>query len=76
MAGKQKKYQFKAKKTFDFQIITSQVRQIKLPSGKKVRYWEIRNTWGTYSGDGGYGYIAFSTDEPKNINLQILPFIR
>jgi len=40
-------------------------------SGKTVRYWELRNTWGTYSGDGGYGYVAFSTDEPKNINLQI-----
>lgn len=45
---------------------------VKTLNGKKIRYWELRNSWGTInSGDGGYGYIAFSTDVPANANIQI-----
>jgi len=41
-------------------------------NGRKIRFWEVRNSWGTKnSGDGGYGYIAFSTDVTQNSNLQI-----
>lgn len=43
----------------------------KLSNGKTVRYWELRNTWGTYTGDGGYGRVAFSTDAPSNINMEM-----
>ena len=39
-------------------------------NGEKVRYWEMRNSWGN-SGDNGYGRIAFSTDVPRNSILQV-----
>ena len=39
-------------------------------NGKKIRYWELRNSWGTYSGDQGYGKVAFSTDAPMNRALE------
>jgi len=38
---------------------------------KKLRYWEIRNSWGTISGDKGYCRIAFSLDAPSNKNIEI-----
>jgi len=38
-------------------------------NGKKVRYWEMRNSWGQ-TGDGGYCKIAFSADAPINASLQ------
>ena len=43
----------------------------KLHNGKTVRYWELRNSWGTYTGDGGYGKVAFSTDVQENADLQL-----
>jgi C1A family cysteine protease len=39
--------------------------------GKKVRYWEMRNSWGTDTGDQGYGRVAFSTDAPSNAILEL-----
>lgn len=40
-------------------------------STTKIRYWEVRNSWGVYGGDAGYFKVAFSTDAPVNANLQI-----
>lgn len=40
-------------------------------NGKTVRYWELRNSWGTYTGDGGYGKVAFSIDVPANAPMQM-----
>jgi hypothetical protein len=31
----------------------------------------MRNSWGTNSADGGYGYIAFSTDYQPNTKLEV-----
>lgn len=43
----------------------------KIINGKKIRYWEIKNSWGSYSGDGGYCKIAFSTDVATNKILKL-----
>jgi len=50
--------------TLDINIGTKIVR-------KKVRCWEIRNSWGTDSGDDGYCKIAFSTDVQANKVIEI-----
>lgn len=34
------------------------------------RYWVLRNSWGTESGDNGYCKVGFSLDYPANVNLQ------
>ena len=40
-------------------------------NGKPIRYWVMRNSWGTNSADGGYGYIAFSTDWQPNMKMEV-----
>ena len=54
-----------------FAIISFKIYYKYLSNGKKIRYWELRNSWGTYSGDGGYCYMAFSTDVPQNSIIEI-----
>jgi hypothetical protein len=43
----------------------------RINNGKPIRYWVMRNSWGTNSADGGYGYIAFSTDYQPNTKLEV-----
>lgn len=43
----------------------------RINNGKPIRYWVMRNSWGTNSADGGYGYIAFSTDWDPNTRLEV-----
>ena len=44
-------------------------------NGKLVRYWELRNSWGTNTGDVGYCRIAFGTDAPSNLDCGFdIPF--
>lgn len=40
-------------------------------NGKPIRYWVMRNSWGANSADGGYGYIAFSTDWQPNMKMEV-----
>ena len=40
-------------------------------NGKPIRYWVMRNSWGATTADGGYGYIAFTTDWKPNVKLQV-----
>lgn len=42
-----------------------------LPNGKTVRYWEMRNSWGTREAYDGYCKVAFTTDAPDNKILQV-----
>jgi len=43
--------------------------------GKLVRYWEMRNSWGTTTADQGYCRVAFGTDAPSNLNCAFdIPF--
>jgi len=45
-------------------------KNLKNREGKLIRYWEVRNTWGTIQADAGYGRVAFSTDVSANAALE------
>jgi len=38
---------------------------------KNIRYWDLRNSWGTISGDKGYFKTAFSDDIPEESKIGI-----
>lgn len=40
----------------------------KIVNSKKIRYWEIKSSWGTDFSDNGYFKIAFSIDTPSPDN--------
>lgn len=51
-------------------VITGWGEHVDNQTFQKIRYWEVRNSWGIDSGDNGYFKVAFSSDIPANINIE------